>query len=58
MQKAKNFNDAAIVSIKGSDYRIHFQYMSKYDAINIITKSNFNEKIGFLSNFFALYKNE
>ena len=24
MQKAKNFNDIAIVSIKGSDYRIHF----------------------------------
>ena len=24
MQKAMNFNDAAIVSIKGSDYRIHF----------------------------------
>ena len=24
MQKAMSFNDAAIVSIKGSDYRIHF----------------------------------
>ena len=29
-----NFNDAAIVSIKGSDYRIHFWYMSKNDAIS------------------------
>ena len=24
MQKAVNFNDIAIVSVKGSDYRIHF----------------------------------
>ena len=24
MQRAMNFNDVAIVSIKGSDYRIHF----------------------------------
>ena len=27
-----NFN-VAIVSIKGNDYRIHFWYMSKNDAI-------------------------
>ena len=36
MQKAMNFNDAAIVSIKGNDYRIHFWYKTKDDAINII----------------------
>ena len=30
------FNDVAIVSIKGNDYRIHFWYMSKNDAINIM----------------------
>ena len=36
MQKAMSFNDAAIVSIKGSDYGIHFWYMSKNDAINIM----------------------
>ena len=35
MQKAMNVNDIAIVSIKGSDYRIHFWYMSKDDAVNI-----------------------
>ena len=29
MQKAMNFNDVAIVYIKGNDYRIHFCYMSK-----------------------------
>ena len=32
MQKAVNFNDVALVSIKGSDYRIHFWYMIKNDA--------------------------
>ena len=36
MQNAMNFNDVALVSIKESDYRIHFRYMSKDDAINII----------------------
>ena len=37
MQKAMKFN-VAIVSVKGSDYTIHFWYMSKNDAINIILK--------------------
>ena len=36
MQEAMNFNDVAIVSIKGNDYRIRFWYMSKDEAINII----------------------
>ena len=40
MQKAVNFNDVAIASIKGSDYRIHFWYMSKDDAINIMKNSS------------------
>ena len=44
MQKAINFNDVAIVSIKESDYRIHFWYMSKNDVINIMKNSNLNEK--------------
>ena len=48
MQKAMNFNDAAIVSIKGNDYRIHFWYISKNDAINIMNNSNLNEKTGLL----------
>ena len=34
MPKAMSFNDVAIVSIKGNDYRIHFWYMSKNDAIS------------------------
>ena len=46
MQKAMGFNDVAIVSVKGSDYIIHFWYMSKDDAIIIMNKSNLNEKSG------------
>ena len=40
MQKAMNFNDVPIVSIKANDYRIHFWYMRKNDAINIMKSSN------------------
>ena len=48
MQKAMNFNDVAIVCVKGSDYRIHFWCMSKDNAINIMKNSNLNEKSGLL----------
>ena len=48
MQKAMIFNDVAIVSIKGSDYRIRFWYMSKNDAISIMHSSNLNYKTGTL----------
>ena len=44
MEKAKNFNDVAFVSVKGSDYRIHFWYMSKDDAINVMKNSNLVKK--------------
>ena len=40
MQKALNFNDVVIAFVKGSDYRIHFWYMNKNDAINIMKNSN------------------
>ena len=50
-----NFNDAAIVSIKGNDYRIHFWYMSKDDAINIMKNSNFLKKWIIIIYFF-IYK--
>ena len=46
--KAMNFNDAAIVSVKGSDYRIHFWYMSTDDASSMMKNSNLNEKSVFL----------
>ena len=39
-----NFNDVGIVSIKGSDYRFHFSYTSKDDAMRIMNNSNLNEK--------------
>ena len=43
MQKGMNFIDVAIVSIKGNDYRIHFWYISKHDAINIMKSSDFKK---------------
>ena len=36
MQKAINFNDVAIASVKESDYRIHYWYMSKDDATTLM----------------------
>ena len=48
MPKAMSFNDVAIVYIKGSAYRIHFWYMSKDDAINIMNGSKLIDKSGVL----------
>ena len=48
MQKAMGFNNIAIACIKGSTYRIHFWYVSKNDAINIMTGSNLVDKRGVL----------
>ena len=48
MQKAMDFNDVAILSIQTNDYRIHFWYKSKNDAINLINNSSLNEKTGSL----------
>ena len=48
MQKSMSFNDVAIVSIKSSDYRIHFWYMSKDDAISIMHNFNLIDKKGTL----------
>ena len=47
-QKAMSFKNVAIVSIKGNDYRIHFWYMSKNDAIVLMANSNLNDKNGIL----------
>ena len=44
MQKAMDFNNIAIVYVKGVAYRIHFWYMSKNDVINIINGSNLADK--------------
>ena len=48
MQKAMSFNDIAIVYVKGSAYRIRFWYMSKDDAISIMSNSNLIDKKGVL----------
>ena len=48
MQKPMNLDNAAIVSIKGSDYRIHFWYMSKDDEISIMNNFSLNEETGSL----------
>ena len=43
-QKAMSFNDAAIVYIKESAYWISFWYMSKDDAITVMSNSNLVDK--------------
>ena len=48
MQKAISFKNVAIVSIKGNNYRIHCYYISKSDAITLMTNSNLNDKNGVL----------
>ena len=48
MQEAVSFNDVPIINVKGSAYRIHFWYMSKDDAINIMNNSNLMNKMGVL----------
>ena len=55
-QKALSFNDAAIVYVKESAYRIHFRYMNKEDAISIISNSNLDDKMGALWFIFIIYK--
>ena len=44
MQKAMNFNDVAIVFVEVNDYRIHFLYMSKDEAVSLLRNTNLTEK--------------
>ena len=44
IQKTMSFDKAAIVSFKGNDYRIHFWYMSKDEAVNKMKNSDLTEK--------------
>ena len=46
-QKSMNFNDVAIVSIKGSGCSSHFWYISKDNAIDIMKNSNLNKKVSY-----------
>ena len=45
MQKAMSFNDVAIILVKGYNYRIHFWYMNKDEAITRINNANLSGKI-------------
>ena len=57
MQKAMNFNDVAIVYVKGNAYSIHFWYMSKDDAMSIMNNTNLNDWTnGSFVIFFIMYK--
>ena len=42
--KSMCFNDVAIVSVKGNDYRIDFRYLSNYEAINLLQNADLIEK--------------
>ena len=48
MQETMSFDNVDVVYIKGSASRIHFWYMSKDDAINIMNCSNLADKSGVL----------
>ena len=48
MQNAMSFKDFAIVYVKESACRIYFSYMSKDDAICIMSNSNLINKKGVL----------
>ena len=52
MQKAMSFNNVAIVI--GKTYRIHFWYISKDDAINIMNGSDLVDKRGALYFFYYI----
>ena len=47
-----SFNNIAIVYVKRNASRIHFWYISKDDAINIMNGSNLVDKRGALEKFF------
>ena len=39
-----NYNEVAIVTVKGNDDRIHFLYMSKNEAIHFLRNADLTEK--------------
>ena len=55
-QKAMSFNNVAIAYVKRNAYRIHFSYMSKNDAIGIMSNFNLVDKKGVLKFFLLVYK--
>ena len=49
-----NFNDGAIVSVKGNDYRIQFLYISKDKAIKISCEKNHDHFIGYMDDDYEI----
>ena len=45
IEESMNFNDDVILSLKGNDYRIHFCYMSKDEAINLLKNADLKGKV-------------
>ena len=45
-----SFNGVSIVSLKRNDYRIHVWYMSKDEAINLLTNADLTERRRTLQN--------
>ena len=43
-----SFNNVAVVYVKRNAYRVHFWYISKNDASNIMNGSNLADKKGIL----------
>ena len=44
IQKTGSFNNVAIVFVKGNNYRLHFCFMNKNDAINLLNNSVLSNK--------------
>ena len=58
MQKVMSFKNVIIVSIEINGYRIHFWYISKDEAINLLRNADLIRKSGTLQNkFITTYKN-
>ena len=57
MQKTMSVINTVIISVNGSDCRIHFWYMSKDNRRNIMINSNLSKKMAYYE-IFIVYKNE
>ena len=44
MEKATSFNDVAIVSVNGNDYRIQFWFMNNDEVMNLLRNADLTEK--------------
>ena len=55
MQKVVDFNDVVVFSVKGSNYRIQFWYMSKDNAISAMDNSDLSDKSGVIKVIYHQY---